>query len=41
MKNLQKNKSEETIRDLNSAYDRLLDKSQMGEIFKVLVVSCF
>ena len=41
MKNLQKNKSEETIRDLNSAYDRLLDKSQMGEIFKVLVISCF
>ena len=40
MKNLQKNKSKETIRALNSDYDRLLDKSQMGEIFKVLVISC-
>ena len=41
MKNLQKNKSEETIKSLNSEYDRLLNKSQMGEIFKVLVISCF
>ena len=40
MENLQKNKSKETIRDLDSAYDRLLEKSQMGEIFKVLVISC-
>tara|TARA_B100000029_G_scaffold473771_1_gene515456 strand:+ start:1607 stop:2644 length:1038 start_codon:yes stop_codon:yes gene_type:complete len=39
--NLQKNKSEETIKKLNLEYERLINKSQMGEIFKVLVVSCF
>ena len=41
LKNLQKNKTEEIIKNLNSAYSRLVDKSQMGHIFKVLVVSCF
>ncbi len=41
MTNLKKNKNEETIKNLNSAYQRLLDKSQMGEIFKVLIISCF
>ena len=41
MQKLQKNNSEESIKNLNSAYDRLVDKIQMGELFKVLVVSCF
>jgi NADH dehydrogenase [ubiquinone] 1 alpha subcomplex assembly factor 7 len=40
-KNLLKNKSDETIKKINSEYDRLVDNSQMGEIFKVLVISCF
>ena len=40
MKNLQKNKNEESIKNLNSTYYRLVDNAQMGEIFKVLVVSC-
>ena len=40
-KNLQKNKSKEVIINLNSEYDRLVNKSHMGEIFKVLVISCF
>tara|TARA_B100000401_G_C52707780_1_gene672347 strand:- start:18 stop:1055 length:1038 start_codon:yes stop_codon:yes gene_type:complete len=39
-KNLQKNKSEEAIKNINLDYERLVSKSQMGEIFKVLVVSC-
>jgi len=39
--NLQNNKSKETIKKLNLEYERLVNKSQMGEIFKVLVVSCF
>ena len=38
--NLQKNKSKKTIKNLNLEYERLIDKSQMGETFKVLVVSC-
>ena len=38
--NLQKNKSEETIKKINLDYERLVNKSQMGEIFKVLVISC-
>lgn len=41
IKNLQKNKNEETIKNLNLEYDRLVKKSQMGELFKVLVISCF
>ena len=41
MKKLQKNKNQEDIRNLNSAYNRLVSNSQMGEIFKVLVISCF
>ena len=41
LKNLQKNKNQEDIRNLNSAYNRLMSTSQMGEIFKVLVISCF
>ena len=40
-KNLLKNKSDETIKKINAEYDRLVDNSQMGEIFKVLVISCF
>ncbi len=40
-KNLQKDKSEEVIKKINAEYDRLVDNSQMGEIFKVLVISCF
>ena len=40
-KNLLKNKSDKTIKKINAEYDRLVDNSQMGEIFKVLVVSCF
>jgi NADH dehydrogenase [ubiquinone] 1 alpha subcomplex assembly factor 7 len=40
-KNLLKNKSDETIKKINSEYDRLVENSQMGEIFKVLVISCF
>ena len=41
IKNLKKNKEEKTIRNLNSAYNRLVNESQMGEIFKVLIISCF
>jgi NADH dehydrogenase [ubiquinone] 1 alpha subcomplex assembly factor 7 len=41
MKNLQKDKSEDIIKSLNTSYDRLVDNSQMGKIFKVLVISCF
>ena len=40
-KNLQKDKSDEVIKKINAEYDRLVDNSQMGEIFKVLVISCF
>ena len=40
-KNLQKNKSDEAIKKINAEYNRLVDNSQMGEIFKVLVISCF
>ena len=38
--NLQKNKSENVIKNLNIEYDRLTSKSGMGKIFKVLIVSC-
>ena len=41
MENLQKNKSGDVVKSLNAAYDRLVDNSQMGELFKVLVISCF
>ncbi len=37
---LEKNKNELIAKNLESGYQRLIDKSQMGEIFKVLVVSC-
>jgi len=37
---LQKNKNKETIKNLNLEYERLINKSQMGEVFKFLVVSC-
>jgi NADH dehydrogenase [ubiquinone] 1 alpha subcomplex assembly factor 7 len=40
-KNLIKNKSNETTKKINAEYDRLVENSQMGEIFKVLVISCF
>ena len=39
-KKLKLNKSKSTIKDLDSEYDRLTHKSKMGNIFKVLVVSC-
>ena len=39
--NLIKNKSDETIKKINAEYDRLVDNYQMGEIFKVLIISCF
>jgi len=37
---LQKNKNKVIIKNLNLEYERLINKSQMGEIFKFLVVSC-
>ena len=37
---LQINKSKKIIENLELDYDRLTNKSKMGEIFKVLVVSC-
>jgi len=40
-RNLLKNKSDEMIKKINAEYDRLLENSQMGKIFKVLVISCF
>ncbi|MDB4860826.1 SAM-dependent methyltransferase [Alphaproteobacteria bacterium] len=40
-KNLLKNKNDETVKKINTEYDRLVENSQMGEIFKVLVISCF
>ena len=39
-KKLQENKSDNTINNLNLQYERLVNKNQMGEIFKVLVISC-
>ena len=38
---LQKNKNEKTFKKIELDYERLTNKSQMGEIFKVLVISCF
>jgi len=38
---LQINKNEKTIKNLDLEYDRLTNKSEMGETFKVLVVSWF
>ena len=40
-KNLLKNKNDETIKKIYKEYDRLVNSSHMGEIFKVLVISCF
>ncbi len=40
LKALQKNKNEQVIRNLDFDYKRLVDNSQMGETFKVLVISC-
>ena len=37
---LQKNKNEKTFKKIELDYERLTNKSQMGEIFKVLVISC-
>ena len=37
---LQKNKNKKLIEKLNLQYERLTNNSEMGEIFKVLVVSC-
>ncbi len=38
--NLQKDKNKETIKNLDLEYSRLVDDNHMGEIFKVLVISC-
>ena len=38
---LQKNKSNEVINNLELEYNRLVKKSQMGETFKVLVISWY
>tara|TARA_B100001996_G_scaffold260940_1_gene203235 strand:- start:135 stop:863 length:729 start_codon:yes stop_codon:yes gene_type:complete len=38
--NLQKNKDTSLIEDLEKDFKRLTDESQMGEDFKVLIVSC-
>ena len=40
-KNLLKNKSDKIIKKINVEYNRLVDNSQMGKMFKVLVISCF
>ena len=37
---LQKNKNGKTFKKIELDYERLTNKSQMGEIFKVLVISC-
>ncbi len=37
---LQKNKSGKTYKKIELDYERLINKFQMGEIFKVLVISC-
>lgn len=41
IKILKKNKNKETIKNLNLEYERLVNNSQMGKTFKVLVISCF
>tara|TARA_Y100001970_G_scaffold288248_1_gene415022 strand:- start:1683 stop:2726 length:1044 start_codon:yes stop_codon:yes gene_type:complete len=38
---LQKNKSKKNIENIQFDYERLVSDSQMGELFKVLLVSCF
>ena len=37
---LQKNKNQKTFKKIELDYERLTNKFQMGEIFKVLIVSC-
>ena len=37
---LQKDKNEKTMKKIELEYERLTKSSQMGEIFKVLVISC-
>tara|TARA_Y100000766_G_C18856581_1_gene581030 strand:+ start:180 stop:1226 length:1047 start_codon:yes stop_codon:yes gene_type:complete len=37
---LQKNKDEKTFKKIELDYERLTNTSQMGEIFKVLIISC-
>ena len=37
---LQKNKDEKTFKKIELDYERLTNKSQMGDIFKVLIISC-
>ncbi len=39
-KKLQKNKTEKAYKKIELDYERLTNKNQMGEIFKVLVISC-
>jgi len=39
-KELQKNKDEKTVKKIELDYERLTNTSQMGEIFKVLIISC-
>ena len=37
---LQKNKDQTVTKKIELDYERLVDKSQMGDIFKVLITSC-
>ena len=37
---LQKNKDQTVSKKIELDYERLVDKSQMGDIFKVLITSC-
>ena len=39
-KQLQKNKDQTVSKKIELDYERLVDKSQMGDIFKVLITSC-
>ena len=39
-KQLQKNKNQTVSKKIELDYERLVDKSQMGDIFKVLITSC-
>ena len=38
---LQRGKSKKIVKNIQYDYERLVSTSQMGELFKVLVVSCF
>ena len=40
MRDLQINKDETVSKKIELDYERLISKSQMGDIFKVLITSC-